>query len=94
MPWMPAAALAALHAEIANLWKALETANHAVRLEQVRANAAVDELLALRGLPPVTPQEEPTVSVTDALAETEQEKAEMEALMRDRGFGAVAKGGR
>jgi len=78
-------AVETLRAEVARLHRAWER-------ERQRADTAVDQLLALRGIPPVTPVQGPPVTVENPMAEDPEEVARIEREMQQRGFGAVLGG--
>jgi hypothetical protein len=61
-----------------------------VTRERQRADNAIDELLAMRGIAPVSVPPEPrSVDVNDIFTEDPDEVAKIEQRMRDQGIGAV-----
>ena len=61
-----------------------------VTRERQRADNAIDELLAMRGIAPVSVPPEPRdLSSEDPFAEDPVEVAKIEQRMKDEGFGAV-----
>jgi hypothetical protein len=57
--------------------------------ERQRADNAIDALLALRGIPPVTPQPPQAYTEQDPLREDPEAVARIEQLIADHGLGAV-----
>ena len=72
----------------------IEALKTALALERQRANNAVDELLAVRGMAPVTPPPEPTIQADRLLQENPAEVERIEAEMLTRGYGLIAEVGR
>lgn len=99
MPWVPrdvyerlarqAGKADILEQVLADCRRDLESLKAEMGQDRARANTAVDELLAVRGMAPVTPPVEPTVRSENVLGEPEAEVEKLEQAMRERGFGAV-----
>lgn len=84
------AAIVAAESRALELGKENEWLRHEHDRERQRANNAVDALLAMRGISPISPElDVPPVTFEDPLAEDPAEVERIEADMKRLGVGAV-----
>lgn len=80
--WISKQAMVLITEQVTDLRKRVDELRAAFYEQRDRADRAVDELLALRGLPPISPQREMVQDMSDVLTEDPEQVAKIEERMK------------